>query len=159
MPFIVSLFSFLPVSSKAHRHTHVFGGFLFSVSAPFFTAHDGVECDTHQGHKVADVGSLSGIPERNMFTAGQRVQVCSPCQELSGGERQSHRLFWLTQGEYEKPLPSSSINLLCFSFSTCKDGFPVVLCSLTGVLIQNVPLSSVELYNFYLFRFYLSLKK
>lgn len=105
MSFPSALPSFVPVSLEANRQEQqviAFAGYLFRPLEPSWLLQNGGERDTYPGHKVADAGGLSGIPERNVFAAGQRVQVRPPCQELSGGKRQSHCLFWLTQGEYDK---------------------------------------------------------
>lgn len=110
MSFTYSFSSFVPVSLEPRRTT--FAGYpLLSIDPSCLVQNVG-EFDTDPGHKVADIGGLSGIPERNMFTTGQWVQVRPPCQELSGGKRQSHCLFWLTQGECDKHLRRSFITVL-----------------------------------------------
>lgn len=88
-------FFFSPADAVSLIYTNIiaFAGYVIDWADPVRLDQNGSECDTDPGHEVADVGGLSGIPERDMFAAGQRVQVRPPRQELPGGKRQSYRLF------------------------------------------------------------------
>lgn len=54
------------------------------------------------GHKMADPGSVPAVSERDLFTQWWGMQICTPTQELPGGEWEGDRLLWLVKGKYFK---------------------------------------------------------